>query len=690
MQQFLDTLLTFQVADPEDARRRRLLNILLAGTFVSGFLGLMLIASYFLFFKTFLNQPGTEFILTTSIILMASSVIVYEVNRRSGTAAAFLFLTLLTLAVSFSDIPGEVANGRSLFVFTFPIVISSLIIFPAAGFIFAILSSLIIIWLASSASTAANAPAIIGFFMLALVSWLAARGLENALKELRITNANLDKLVLERTQALDQALARERVESGQRQAILNSIADGVVVFDKNGSSILGNPAIQGLLEIPEDQLLNRTFVDLIQSVDLSARDSSLLQAMVETKTEARNFRVQWGGKMLSVNASPVYDRENEEIGTVAVFRDVTREAEIERMKSSFIGIVSHELRTPLSAIIGLSEMIKEAVYGPVNNLQVMAIERILRNTRHMLSMVGDLLDQAQIEAGKMKILAKPFKPSELLKDVQDVMGPLVAEKGLNLTSEIDPQLPESFMGDQQRLQQVLINLVNNSVKFTEAGNICIRLFLADAGHWGLQVKDTGHGISEDGLKHIFEAFYQVDSTTTRRQGGFGLGLSIVKQLTILMNGDIHVESTPGSGSTFTIKLPLMGGNLKGTATMNNSAMIVEDDTDLAEIFAEALRAAGFDTQVVYDGAIAQQRIREVMPQILLLDLHLPHVDGSSLLKQIRADSALKDMVVIIATADASMGDLYRDMADITLIKPISFVQLRDLSIRLRSVHKAAG
>jgi PAS domain S-box-containing protein len=686
MQKYFDRIVTISTSDPDDARRRRLLNILMAGMFAGGLGAMLPILALMLLSPKSLTGPGSQLLLPSALTFMLGTALLYVVNRRSGSWAAFLFLLMLTLGLTFSDTPVQVAAGRTTLFFTIPIVMSSLIMLPAASFLFAALSSGILIWMALSASLFPNVPAIVGYFTLALVSWLASRGLEQALKELRVTNANLDKLVAERTQALAQALARERSEAGQRQAILNSIADGVIVYDTARKSILANPAIQGLLDAPAEQIVNKTFGELVQSPFLSARDRGLLQAMMETNTQPSSFRVEWGKKTLSVSAAQVYDTENLEIGTVAVFRDVTREAELERMKSSFIAIVSHELRTPLNAIMGFAEMLRESVYGPVNEKQSAASDRIVMNTRHMLGMVGDLLDQAQIEAGKLRISSEQFKPADLLRGVQEVMSQIVADKGLSLTGEIDPRLPQTFTGDPSRLQQILINLVNNAVKFTDTGGVHIRMFLADLKHWGLEVRDTGRGIPEPELDHIFDAFHQVDSTTTRQQGGFGLGLSIVRQLVQLMNGKIYVESTVGRGSTLTITLPLAEEDLAVKRAMSHSALIVEDDADLAAIFAEALKSAGFEPQVIRDGAIAQRRIKEMTPHIIILDLHLPHVDGSTLLTQIRSDGALKGTIVIVATADALMGELYRDVADIVLIKPISFIQLRDLSARLRAVQ----
>lgn len=686
MQPFFDRILTIPVPDPDDARRRRLLNILMAGMFTGGFVVALIVLSLLLFSPESLSGEGGQLILPSAVVFMLGTAIIYFVNRRSGRWAAILFLLFLTAVLSFSDTPEQLIRGRALLFYTIPITVSSLILLPAASFIFAIFTSGIIIWLAVSSSITPNATAIIGFFMLALISWLSSKSLEDALREVRTINANLDRLVSERTEALAESLARERAETGQRQAILNSIADGVIVFDKNRNAILANPAIQYLIDLPIELIVEKTFNDLAQLPGLSARDRGLFQAMMETNTQPGSFRIEWGRKTLSISAAQVYDTANEEIGTVAVFRDVTREAELEKMKSSFIAIVSHELRTPLNAIIGFAEMLKEAVYGPVNEKQASASQRILMNSQHMLSMVGDLLDQAQIEAGKLKIILELFNPMELLANVKEVMNQTLTEKHLTLTSEVDARLPEMITGDAQRLQQIVINLVNNGVKFTESGGIHIRMSLADTKHWELVVKDTGRGIPGEEISRIFDAFHQVDTKTTRQEGGFGLGLSIVNQLVQLMKGEIKVLSTLGKGTTFTITLPLDEQDLKQKRARSNIALIVEDDPDLATIFSEALKTAGFEPQVIRDGAVAQRRLKEVLPYIVILDMHLPHVDGSTLLSQIRSDGALKDTIVIIATADALMAEIYRETADIVLIKPISFTQLRDLSSRLRATQ----
>jgi signal transduction histidine kinase len=486
---------------------------------------------------------------------------IYQINRRfSGRLAATLFLLLLTGVFTLTDAPQELAEGRSLFLFTIPIVMSSLILASSASFLFAALSSGIIVFLALSIGQAVNLFGIIGFFMLALVSWLSARSLEQALSELRGINANLDQVVIERTKALAESLERERIEAGRSQAILNSIADGVVVFDTHWNAILANPALIGMLDLPLELIVNKNFRDLIEHPKLSPKSRTLLKAMMEYDTQPPSFRIEWDNKTLSISAAQVYDYTKDKftnIGTVTVFRDFTREAEVEKLKSTFVAIVSHELRTPLNAILGYAEMFKETVYGPMNDKQVNMAERIMKNTQRLLGLINDLLDQAQMEAGKLTIQMAPVHPAELLENLHSVMDQSAHDKNLRLTSEIDDNLPEVLNGDAARLHQILLNLVNNSIKFTEHGTIHVRLFCPHASKWGIQVSDTGAGIPDYEIPYIFDTFRQVEGTATRVHGGFGLGLSIVKQLVHLMNGEISVKSKMDVGSLFTITLPLV-------------------------------------------------------------------------------------------------------------------------------------
>jgi signal transduction histidine kinase len=551
--------LAVPTTDPDDTRRRRILNILAVSV---GILSLLaMIVSLAAVFLTDQTWESVSLIIIGSLVTIIGMLIVYLINIFwSGQIAATVFLILLTIVFAYSDTPEQVSGGRSLFGFAIPIIMASILLAPWFSFVFSTISAIIIAAIALSIAHFPNFPAIIGFFVIALVSWLSARSLEEALRELRVINANLDQVVTERTKALAESLERERIESGRNQAILNSIADGVVVFDTSWNAILANPALTGMLDLPLELIVDKNFRELIEHPNLSSRSRNLLRAMMEYDTQPPSFRIEWDQKTLSISAAQVYDHTKDRfsnIGTVTVFRDFTREAEVEKLKSTFVAIVSHELRTPLNAILGYAEMFKEAVYGPMNEKQVNMAERIMKNTQRLLGLINDLLDQAQMEAGKLTIKMAPVRPAELLDNLHSVMDQSAHDKNLKLTSEIDDNLPEVLNGDAARLQQILLNLVNNGIKFTEHGTVHVKLFSPYRNRWGIEVSDTGSGIPESEMPYIFETFRQVEGTATRVHGGFGLGLSIVKQLVHLMNGEISVKSKIDGGSNFTITLPLV-------------------------------------------------------------------------------------------------------------------------------------
>ena len=553
---YINAILTVPTTDPDDARRRRLLNIILMAALIASIIALIALILENIFDPRVIFSE-TQLLLGGIIVFTLGILGIYILNRRlRGRWAAWIFLILLTVIFLFTDSPGELVEGRSLFLFTIPIVMASMLLFPAASFVFAILSSVIVIVLSLSISVFPNVPAIIGFFLVALASWLSARSLEQTLLELRNINANLDHVVHERTQALAESLERERIEAGRNQAILNSIADGVIVFDRQWNATLANPAVRGMLEIPIELIIDKNFSELIEHPRLQPKSRGLLYAMMEQDTQPIGFRIEWGGKTLSVSAAQVYNR-TENMGTVTVFRDFTREAEVEKLKSTFVAIVSHELRTPLNAILGYAEMFKEAVYGPMNDKQINMAERIMTNTQRLLGLINDLLNQAQMEAGKLTIKMAPFKTADLLDNLHAVMDKSATDKGLQLTSEIDSNLPDILSGDVERLHQITVNLVNNAIKFTNRGSIHVKLFQPYENKWGIEVSDTGAGIPESELPYVFDTFHQVEGTATRVHGGFGLGLSIVKQLVTLMNGEIKVRSIMEEGTTFIVTLPLV-------------------------------------------------------------------------------------------------------------------------------------
>jgi signal transduction histidine kinase len=242
---------------------------------------------------------------------------------------------------------------------------------------------------------------------------------------------------------------------------------------------------------------------------------------------------------------------------LAEARDQALEAS--RFKSQLLASVSHDLRSPLNAILGYAEILGEEIEGPLADEHQEMIRRIITSAGHLLALINNLLNEAQLEAGKITLSIASFPPDELLESVQMTMLILAQAKGLTLRGEVDPDLPARLSGDAHWLRQIAMNLVSNAIKFTEQGEVCIRLYCVDETHWALQVADTGRGIPPEARTAIFEAFRQVEGTTDRTKG-FGLGLSIVNQLTFLMGGQIQLESEVNAGSAFTIILPLTPGD----------------------------------------------------------------------------------------------------------------------------------
>ncbi|MBN2118290.1 MAG: PAS domain S-box protein [Anaerolineales bacterium] len=239
---------------------------------------------------------------------------------------------------------------------------------------------------------------------------------------------------------------------------------------------------------------------------------------------------------------------------LALARDQAQQAS--RFKSDLLAKVSHELRTPLFGVLGYAELLRDNALGPLSKDQKQAVETIVGNSHYLTSMISDLMDQAQIEAKKLVLQFGQCSPDELLRSLEEIMSVLAQKKGLTLRTLLDPEVPATVYSDAQRLQQILINLVANAIKFTKQGEICVRVFQPNATHWAIQVSDTGIGIPAEAQAAVFEPFQKVNSVLTRDNRGIGLGLSITKQLVDLMDGQIKLDSEIGKGSTFTVTFPI--------------------------------------------------------------------------------------------------------------------------------------
>ncbi len=266
--------------------------------------------------------------------------------------------------------------------------------------------------------------------------------------------------------------------------------------------------------------------------------------------------------------APIKNDKGEIIHFVAVKEDVTHQKELEaalqraydealeasKMKTRLLGNVSHDMRTPLGSILGYSEMLLDSAFGELTEAQQKAVLHILKSTQQLTDFTNDLLNQAELESGRLRLNVTRFSPRELLKTVPTSQA-IAEAKGVQVHTEVDPHLPDTIYGDPYWLRQIITNLLGNAVKFTDHGHIWVRLLGLEDDRWAIQVEDTGAGIPPEAQKHIFEPFRQVDGSPTRRHKGSGLGLSIVKQLVEIMHGEIRLESAPGKGSKFTVILP---------------------------------------------------------------------------------------------------------------------------------------
>jgi signal transduction histidine kinase len=229
-------------------------------------------------------------------------------------------------------------------------------------------------------------------------------------------------------------------------------------------------------------------------------------------------------------------------------------AEASQHKSQFLANMSHELRTPLNAILGYTELIVDHIYGEVPEKIREVMERIEKSGRHLLGLINDVLDLSKMEAGQLTLALEEYSLAEVVQTVYSAVESLAAEKQLALTLSMAPDLPVG-RGDERRISQVLLNLVGNAIKFTEAGEVGMKAIASD-GQFVVSVSDTGPGISEADRETIFEEFQQLDDSSTKAKGGTGLGLSIARRIVELHGGRIWVESSPGRGATFSFSLPV--------------------------------------------------------------------------------------------------------------------------------------
>ncbi len=286
-----------------------------------------------------------------------------------------------------------------------------------------------------------------------------------------------------------------------------------------------------------------------------------LATAIETQREIQ-LREDGIKRIYSLQITPIWNLEQKLTGRLLILRDTTAHHLAEeamalaQVKTEFLAKVGHELRTPLTSLLGLTEMLEHGVYDPLTERQHQATRMLMTSTQHMIRLVNDLLQQARLERGSFQLEIVDFHIGDLLDRLIQNFEASAKVKGLHLVTEITPDVPAQLRGDPLRVYQILSNLVENAIKYTQKGQVSVHVFSPKETHYALQISDTGIGIPIEIQPLIFDPFQQAKVSKELEKGGFGLGLSIVKQLAMLMQGDVDVESEPGKGSTFTVTLPI--------------------------------------------------------------------------------------------------------------------------------------
>ena len=429
----------------------------------------------------------------------------------------------------------------------------------------------------------------------------------------------------------------------------------------------------------------------------------------EVEYRLRRRDGQW--RHMEVRGVPVLDPDGtlrEWVGTnVDITERKEAEAEVERAraaaeaanraKSQFIANMSHELRTPLSAVIGYSEMLGEELEDIGQSGLLPDLRKIEANARHLLSLINDVLDISKIEAGRVTAVPETFAVEDLVADVADATGALLEKKRNAFALDLAPGLGRMHQ-DQTKIRQCLLNLIGNAAKFTEEGRITLtvrRHREAGADWLSFAVADTGIGLTEEQIGRLFQRFSQADESTTRRFGGSGLGLSITRAFCRAMGGDVAVESEPGRGSTFTLRLPAtlapedaapapeLPEPVTPSGEEGDAILIVDDDPSARELLGRFLEREGFHVRTANDGRAGLTLARALKPRAILLDVEMPRMDGWAVLHAVRSDPELAGIPVIMTSVVAEQGLGQALGATDYFVKPIDWDRLKGLMERYR-------
>jgi PAS domain S-box-containing protein len=508
----------------------------------------------------------------------------------------------------------------------------------------------------------------------------------------------------------DKQIKQELYEARAKTiALIDSIPDLIFYKNVDGLYLGCNEAFAALVNCTVTDIVGKTDYDLFPK-DIA--DFFRKFDKVALLSEQRQSNEEWvdypDGRhvLLHTIKTPFWSKEPHDLlGILGVSRDITERYEAEKtvkqakelaeqatkMKSNFLANMSHEIRTPMNAIIGMSHLALQTDLSPQ---QSDYLRKIQSSSNHLMGIINDVLDFSKIEAGKLKIEQADFEFENLIKTLKNITEDKARDKGLKLFLSIDSRVPKWLNGDALRLEQILLNYLNNAIKFTEKGGISVGVNVMDESEKDVvlkfAVRDTGIGLTPEVKAALFQSFQQADVSTSRKYGGTGLGLAISKQLANLMGGDVGVDSEIGKGSTFwfTAKLEKSNGDSNGSkndvadcmdckdalkAIKGAVILIVEDNELNQDVMAGLLANFGFDIQFANNGASAVEMVAQRRYDVVLMDMQMPIMDGVSATIEIRKNPAFKALPIIAMTANAMTQDKEKCIAagmNDYLMKPI--------------------
>jgi PAS domain S-box-containing protein len=493
---------------------------------------------------------------------------------------------------------------------------------------------------------------------------------------------------------LNRALAAQAAGEARLRAIMDTAADGIITLTEGRTILSCNRAAERLFGYGPDELAGRDVAALLAGSEADGKAGDIVHCLGNggaegfTNPHEVQARRKDGGTFPAEMAVEKVNTGEARLYTVS-FHDLTNRKRVEdalcrardaaedanRTKSQFLASMSHELRTPLAAVIGYAEILLEEARGADQGEFLPDLQQIHIQSKHLLSLINDLLDMSKIEAGKVQLFLETFDLAGVVRDVVTTVQPLLERNG----NALDVQAPAD-MGtmhtDVTRLRQCLLNLLSNASKFTDKGTVTLAVSreARPDGDWvTFRVTDTGIGMTPEQLGRLFQPFSQAEASTTRKYGGTGLGLAITRRLCQLMGGDITVESTPGRGSTFTIRLPADARPRPAAARpapateapagpaparpAEQTVLVVDDDPAARDMLTRYLAREGYHVVTAADGQEALRLVKQVRPRAVTLDVMMPGMDGWAVLTALKADPELADIPVIIVSIidDKNLG-----------------------------------